>query len=88
MEALLREQQRTNELLQKLISQNKDPNELLTAEDVHKEFNIGINMVQKMFKDPELEVQRYTIPFKVKRQALNNYMNKRHDYLCGKEDNK
>lgn len=39
-EKLLKEQQRTNELLEKLISQNKDPNELLTTEQVHKECNI------------------------------------------------
>lgn len=38
-------------------------------------------MVRKMFNDPELAVQRYTVPFKVTRQALNEYMSKRHDYL-------
>ena len=40
MEDLLKEQQKTNELLQKLIIQNKDPNELLTVEQIHKEFDI------------------------------------------------
>lgn len=40
MEELLKEQQRTNELLEKLIVQNKDQNELLTAEQVHEEYNI------------------------------------------------
>lgn len=79
---LLQEQQKTNELLEKLINQNKDPNELLTANEVHKEFRIGINMVQKMFRDPELPVQRYTIPFKVTRRAIEDYINVRHDYLC------
>lgn len=82
MEELLKEQRKTNALLLTLIRQKKDPTELLTAEDVHEEFNIGINMVRKMFNDPELEVQKYTIPYKVTRQALNNYMSKRHDYLC------
>ncbi len=81
MEDLLKEQQKTNELLQKLIIQNKDPNELLTAEQVHEEFDIGINMVRRIFRDPELPVQRYTVPFKVTRQAINNYINKKHDYL-------
>lgn len=81
MEELLQEQQKTNKLLEKLIIQNKDPNELLTVEQVHKEYNIGINMVRKMFNDPNLAVQRYTVPFKVTRQALNNYMNENHDYL-------
>ncbi len=40
MEDLLKEQQRTNELLEKLLTQNKDPNELLTTEQVHEEFDI------------------------------------------------
>lgn len=40
MEDLLKEQQRTNELLEKLIKQDKDPNELLTVEQIHEEFNI------------------------------------------------
>ena len=39
MEDLLKEQQRTNELLEKLITQDKDPNELLTVEQIHKEFD-------------------------------------------------
>lgn len=82
MEELLKEQQKTNELLEKIITQNKDPNELLTMEQVKNEYGIGINMVNKMFKDPELPVQRYTSPFKVTRQALNCYMSVRHDYLC------
>lgn len=80
-EKLLKEQQRTNELLEKLITQNKDPNELLTVEQVHKEYDIGVNTVRKMFNDPELAVQRYTSPFKVTRQALIIYMSKEHDYL-------
>lgn len=81
MEALLKEQQRTNELLEKLLNEKKDPYELLTAEQVHKEFDIGINMVMKMFQDKELPVQRYTRPFKVARQAMNEYITKKHDYL-------
>ena len=80
-EKLLREQQKTNELLKKLILQNNKDNELLTVEDVHNEFGIGINMVRKMFADKELPVQRYTVPFKVTRQALNEYMSQQHDYL-------
>ena len=84
-EKILKEQQRTNELLEQIISQNQNPNELLTAMEVHKEFRIGINMVQKMFRDPELPVQRYTIPFKVTRKAIEDYINVRHDYLCEKE---
>ena len=80
-EKLLKEQQKTNELLEKLINQNRENNEFLTIEQVHKEFNIGINKVRMMFNDPELPVQRYTVPFKVTRSALYEYMNKPHDYL-------
>lgn len=39
-EKLFKEQQKTNELLKMLITQNKNPNELLTVEQIHKEFNI------------------------------------------------
>ena len=81
-ENLLQEQKKTNELLERMLKQNKNPNELLTANQVHEEFKIGINMVQKMFRDPELPVQRYTVPFKVTRKAIEDYLNVRHDYLC------
>lgn len=66
------------------LTNSKDPNELLTAEQIKKETGIGINMVQKIFRDPELAVQRYTIPFKVTRKAFYEYVNKKHDYLCTK----
>lgn len=79
------EQKKTNELLEKLIVQNKDPNELLTVEQVHKEFEIGINMVRKMFQYKELAVQTYIVPFKVTGGEFNNYLSKRHDYLSEKE---
>lgn len=82
MEKLLEEQKKTNELLQQIIKQNNEQNELLTVEQVHQEFGIGTNMVRKMFNDPELQVQRYTKPFLVSRQALNDYMKVSHDYLC------
>jgi len=71
----------TNELLKKLIDQNEKKHELLTAEQVKEEYGIGINMVRNMFNDKELPVQRYTVPFKVSRQALEEYMTKSHDYL-------
>lgn len=81
MEEFLEEQKKTNELLEKLITQNKDQNELLTINQLHEETGIGICMLQKMFKDPELPVQIYTVPFKVTRGEFNNYISKRHDYL-------
>lgn len=81
-ERIIEEQRRTNELLEKLINQNKEENELLTIEQVHEEYEIGINMVRKMFNDPELAVQKYTVPFKVSRKSIQNYLQVRHDYLC------
>ena len=39
-ERLLKEQERTNELLQTLIKQTKEENELLTVEQIHEEYNI------------------------------------------------
>lgn len=80
LKTLIDEQRKTNELLM-YGYQGKNPNELLTIKQVHEEFGIGINKVQEMFKDPKLPVQRYTTPFKVTRQAVNNYINEKHDYL-------
>lgn len=57
--------------------------ELLTIEQVHKEFGIGLSKVREMFNDPKLPVQRYTRPFKVSRGAVKEYMStESHDYLC------
>lgn len=78
MEEIIKELQSIKSLLE---NQNRNPNELLTAAQIHNEFDIGINMVQKIFKDPDLPVQRYTIPFKVTRQAFEKYLNEKHDYL-------
>lgn len=77
---LIAEQKKTNELLLSN-SSGKDPNELLTIEQVKEETGFGLGTVQKIFKDSNLKAQRYTTPFKVTRQALNEYMNENHDYL-------
>ena len=79
-EKLLREQQKTNELLEQILKQNNEY-ELLTIEQVHQETKIGINMVRNMFNDPKLPVQRYTVPFKVTRKAIQEYISTSHDYL-------
>ncbi len=50
MEDLLKEQQKTNELLQKIINENKAINELLTAEQVHEEFGIRNKHGEKNFQ--------------------------------------
>lgn len=77
---LLEEQKKTNELLA-YNNSGKDPNELLTIKQISEEFDIGDNKVRKIFNDPELPVQRYTVPFKVTRQAFNKYINVSHDKL-------
>lgn len=64
----------------------KDPYELLTAEQVHEEFNIGMTKVRRMFKDPDLPTQKYISPHRVARIAVQEYMIVRRDYLCGKEE--
>lgn len=81
LKTLIDEQKRTNELLM-YGYKGKDPNELLTVEQIVKEFKIGKVKVLKMFQDPDLPVQRYTKPFKVTRKAVNDYINVRHDDLC------
>ena len=55
----------------------KDPNELLTAEQVAKETGIAINKVRQLFNDPDLAVQSYTKPKLVTRKALNEFMSVR-----------
>lgn len=80
LKMMIDEQKRTNELLM-YGYQGKNPNELLTVEQIHEEFKIGIITVRKMFQDKSLPVQRYTTPFKVTRKAFNDYINKNHDYL-------
>lgn len=63
----------------------KDSNELLTTEQVHEEFNIGINKVRKMFKDDRLGAQRYTRPFKVARKNVYKYIAENGGYIEEKE---
>lgn len=77
---MLEEQKKTNELLA-YNNSGKDPNELLTIKQISEEFDIGDNKVRKIFNDSELPVQRYTVPFKVTRQAFNKYINVSHDKL-------
>ena len=77
-------QEKANALLENILENRqtgKDPNELLTIEQVAEEFNIGKVKVQKIFNDPALPVQRYTRPFKVKRKAIEKFFETDHDYL-------
>ena len=72
-------------LLETIVKQNKDPNELLTVDQVKAETGFGKTTVQKMFRDPKMEAQRYTTPYKVTRQAFYKYINENHDYLSERE---
>ena len=81
MKQIVEELQETKELL-KGVCPGKDPNELLTAEQISKEYGIQRQTIQKVFQDSELEVQRWTRPFKVKRKIFDKYLDKNHDYLC------
>lgn len=88
MKQIREKQDKTNELLQDILQRKKiekDPNELLTVEQIVEEYNIGKVKVLKMFQDPNLPVQRYTKPFKVMRKAFEKYFEIRHDDLCDKE---
>ena len=55
----------------------KDPNELLTAEQIAKEENIPVNNVRKLFNNPDMAVQTYIKPRKVTRKAWNEFISKR-----------
>ena len=78
-------QDKTNALLKNILERKemeKDPNELLTIEQIVEEYKIVKVKVLRMFQDPELPVQRYTKPFKVKRKCFDEYFEARHDDLC------
>ncbi len=69
------------ELLKETLLNSKKDFELLTAQDVAAEFNIGLNTVRKMFADSKLQVQRYTVPHVVMRKSLLQYFTESHDYI-------
>lgn len=76
LKELIQEQKQTNELLM-YGYKGKDPNELLTAEQIAKEENIPVNNIRKLFKNPDMAVQTYTKPRKVTRKAWNEFISKR-----------
>lgn len=59
----------------------KDPNELLDINQVCKEFNMGKVKARKVFRDPNLPVQRYSKKHRVTRGAMQEYVKVGHDYL-------
>ena len=62
----------------------KDPNELLNVDQVSEEFGMGKNKARSIFKDPELPVQRYMKEHKVRRGAMQKYVETSHDYLSSR----
>ena len=81
MKQIIEELKKTNELL-KGTYRGRNPNELLTAKQISKEYGIRQQTILDTFQDPKLEVQRWTRPFKVKRKVFDEYLDKNHDYLC------
>lgn len=77
MEDLLKEQKKTNELLEKLINQENEQYKLLTAEQISKEEKIPINKVRQLFNNKDLAVQTYTKPRRVTRKAWNEFISER-----------
>ena len=78
-------QEEANRLLKNILERKqleKNPNELLTIEQIVEEYSIGKVKVLKMFQDPNLPVQRYTKPFKVIKNTVDKYFEVRHDDLC------
>lgn len=76
MDELLKELKEIKELLK-----NNNQNELLTIKQIHEQYEIGINTLRKIFNDPELPVQKYTVPFKVTRKSFEEYLNKKHELV-------
>lgn len=76
MDELLKELKEIKELLK-----NNNQNELLTIQQIHEQYEIGINTLRKIFRDPDLPVQKYTVPFKVTRKSFEEYLNKTHDLI-------
>ena len=81
LKTLLQEQQKTNQLLEKMAETNTATNleELLTPKEVQERYNLPEGAVYKMFNDKEFPAQRYTKPMKATVTAINEYLTKRHE---------
>lgn len=78
MEEFLKEQKRTNELLEQIISSKKDDYDLLSPEDISKETGMAVNNVRELFRNnKELAVQTYTKPHRVTRKSWNEFISER-----------
>lgn len=83
LQALLHEQQKTNQLLEKMAETNIAVNteELLTPKEVQERYNLPEGAVYKMFNDKEFPALRYTKPMKATTTAINEYLSKRHEKM-------
>lgn len=59
----------------------QDPNRMLTADDIRKEYKIGENQIYKIFNNPDVAVQKFTKPAKIRYADLNKFFETRHDEL-------
>lgn len=77
IKTLINETRKTNELLM-YGYKGKDPNELLTAEQISEETGIPINNVRELFRNnKKLAVQTYTKPHRITRKAWNEFISER-----------
>ena len=54
---------------------------ILTPEDIVAEYGISLPAVYKIFKSPDLPVQKFTKPYLVKRDKFEEFFNVTHDEL-------
>lgn len=68
-----------NNLVSVKLKQN--PDRMLTAEDIRKEYKIGENQIYKIFNNPNVAVQKFTKPAKIRLADLNKFFETRHEEL-------
>lgn len=80
LNSILLEQQKTNELLKKLSKPTeRNISDLLSKKDVEKQYGLTRRMVDRLFEDKDFPAQTNVRPFKVAREALEEYLLKRHE---------
>lgn len=81
IKTLLQEQQKTNQLLEKMVKTEKDigTEKLLTPKEVQEIYNLPEKAVYKIFNDEEFPALRCTRPMKATVKAINEYLSKAHE---------
>ena len=59
----------------------QDLDRMMSAEDIRIEYGIGENQIYKIFNNPNVAVQKFTRPAKIKRSELIKFFETRHDEL-------